>query len=379
MTIPNRFDAEEILAGILRWVELESPTHDAAAVNRMMDMAIADMAALDARIDRIAGRDGYADAVRATIDGDTDAPGILVLGHLDTVHPVGTRDGALRIRRDGNRVYGPGILDMKGGMYLAAHAVRQVLAARGGRRLRAKVTFLFIPDEEVGSPSTRKLIEDEARRHDHVLVPEPGMDGRIVTGRHAFLRYKLHVHGRPAHAGAQYRKGASAIRAMARLIETIEGWSDPERGQTYSVGIVHGGTFVNVVPIACHAEVLCVAPDEEAFADVQRRMSSLEAPFPGTRVEVEPGPIRPLFRNPPGTRALWELCSGIARSHGMHVHAGQFGGGSDGNFTGALGIATLDGLGVEGAGPHTHEEHLLVSSLVPRARLFAAMVESLAG
>ena len=379
MTIPNRFDAEEILAGILRWVEIESPTHDAAAVNRMMDIAIADMAALGARIDRIAGRDGYADVVRATIDGDTDAPGILVLGHLDTVHPVGTRDGALPIRRDGDRVYGPGILDMKGGMYLAAHAVRQVLAARGGRRLRAKVTFLFIPDEEVGSPSTRKLIEDEARRHDHVLVPEPGMDGRIVTGRHAFLRYKLHVHGRPAHAGAQYRKGASAIRAMARLIETIEGWSDPERGQTYSVGIVHGGTFVNVVPIACHAEVLCVAPDEEAFADVQRRMASLEAPFPGTRVDVEPGPIRPLFRNPPGTRALWELCSGIARSHGMHVHAGQFGGGSDGNFTGALGIATLDGLGVEGAGPHTHEEHLLVSSLVPRARLFAAMVESLAG
>lgn len=379
MTIPNRFDAEEILAGILRWVEIESPTHDAAAVNRMMEMAIADMAVLGARIDRIAGRDGYADVVRATIDGDTDAPGILVLGHLDTVHPVGTRDGALPIRRDGDRVYGPGILDMKGGMYLAAHAVRQVLAARGGRRLRAKVTFLFIPDEEVGSPSTRKLIEDEARRHDHVLVPEPGMDGRIVTGRHAFLRYKLHVHGRPAHAGAQYRKGASAIRAMARLIETIEGWSDPERGQTYSVGIVHGGTFVNVVPIACHAEVLCVAPDEEAFADVQRRMASLEAPFPGTRVDVEPGPIRPLFRNPPGTRALWELCSGIARSHGMHVHAGQFGGGSDGNFTGALGIATLDGLGVEGAGPHTHEEHLLVSSLVPRARLFAAMVESLAG
>ncbi|MBM3613173.1 MAG: M20/M25/M40 family metallo-hydrolase [Alphaproteobacteria bacterium] len=337
------------------------------------------MAALGARIDRIAGRDGYADVVRATIDGDTDARGLLVLGHLDTVHPVGTRDGALPIRRDGDRVYGPGILDMKGGMYLAVHAVRQVLAARGGRGLRAKVTFLFIPDEEVGSPSTRAIIEDEACQHDHVLVPEPGMDGRIVTGRHAFLRYTLHVHGRPAHAGGNNRKGASAIRAMARLIETIEGWSDPERGQTYSVGIVHGGTFVNVVPIACHAEVLCVAPDEEAFADVQRRMSSLEAPLLGTRVDVEPGPIRPLFRNPPGTRALWELCSGIARSHGTHVHAGQFGGGSDGNFTGALGIATLDGLGVEGAGPHTHEEHMLVSSLVPRARLFAAMVESLAG
>jgi glutamate carboxypeptidase len=379
MTIPNDVDADEILAGILRWVAIESPTHDRDAVNRMMDTAIADVAPLGAHIARIAGKDGYADVVRATIDGATDAPGILVLGHLDTVHPVGTLAGKLPIRRDDDRVYGPGILDMKGGMYLAVHAVRHLLRARGEAKLRSKVTFLFIPDEEVGSPSTRRLIEDEARLHAHVLVPEPGMDGRVVTGRHAFLRYKLHVHGKPAHAGAHNRNGASAIRAMARLIETIEGWSDLSTGQTYSVGIVQGGTFVNVVPIACSAEVLCVAPDEAAFVEIQRRMAGLEAPFPNTRVEVEPGPIRPLFRNPPGTQTLWALCRDIAERQGLPVYSGQFGGGSDGNFTGALGIPTLDGLGVGGAGPHTHEEHLLVSSLVPRARLFAAMVEQLAG
>jgi glutamate carboxypeptidase len=379
MTVANSFNTDEILDGILRWVAIESPTYDRAAVNRMMDEASDTMSAMGARIERIPGHDGYGDVVRATLDGESNEPGLLVLGHLDTVHLVGTLDSTLPIRREGDKVFGPGILDMKGGMYLATYAVQQVLRARAGGRLPRGITFLFIPDEEVGSPSTRALIEAEARRHAHVLVPEPGMDGRVVTGRHAFLRYKLHVHGRPAHAGAHNRHGASAIRAMARLIETIEGWSDLERGKTFSVGIVQGGTFVNVVPTACHAEILCVAPTEEDFADIVRRMATIEAPFPQTRVEVEPGPVRPLFRAQPGTQRLWEMCREIGAREGIPLYAGQFGGGSDGNFTGAIGVPTLDGLGVGGAGPHTHEEHLLVSSLEPRARLFAAMVEELAG
>jgi len=374
----NSFNAEEILAGILRWVAIESPTTDPAGVNRMMDEATATMRALGATIERIPGRDGFGDVVRATIAGKADEPGLMVLGHLDTVHLVGTLAGALPIRRDGDKVFGPGILDMKGGMYLATYALAQVQQALGDR-LRLPVTFLFIPDEEVGSPSTRALIEAEAKRHAHVLVPEPGMDGRIVTGRHAFLRFKLHVHGKPAHAGAHNRSGASAIRAMARLIETIEGWSDYDRGKSFSVGIVHGGTFVNVVPTECHAEVLCVAPTQEDFDDVVARMSGLAAPFPNTRLEVEPGPVRPLFRAQEGTERLWQLAKSIADREGMRVHSGQFGGGSDGNFTGALGIPTLDGLGVGGAGPHTHDEHLLVSSLEPRARLFAGLIEQLAG
>lgn len=374
----NSFNEDEILAGILRWVGIESPTVDRAAVNRMMDEASATMRELGARIERVPGVDGFGDVVRATIDGREDGPGVLVLGHLDTVHLVGTTDVALPIRREGDKVYGPGILDMKGGMYLATYAVRQLLRQWGGRP-RRRITFLFIPDEEVGSPSTRALIEREARAHDHVLVPEPGMDGRIVTGRHAFLRFKLHVFGKPAHAGAHNRAGASAIRAMARLIETIEGWSDLERGKTFSVGIVNGGTFVNVVPIECHAEVLCVAPTLEDFDDIVRRMTALEAPFPNTRVEVERGPVRPLFRDNAGTQALWVKAKALADAQGLHVYAGQFGGGSDGNFTGALGIPTLDGLGVGGAGPHTHGEHLLVSSLVPRARLFAGLVDDLVG
>ncbi|MCC7274723.1 MAG: M20/M25/M40 family metallo-hydrolase [Alphaproteobacteria bacterium] len=379
--VPGRerdgFDGEEILAGICDWVRVESPTTHVAGVDRMMDLAAATMAALGADVERLPGEGGFGDVVRARIAGRGNGPGILVLGHLDTVHLRGTIDGPLRLRRDGDRMYGPGIYDMKGGLYLACHAMRRVVERSG--RPALPVTFLFIPDEEVGSPSTRALIEAEARRHAFVLVPEPakGDTGRVVTGRHAFLRYRLRVHGRPAHAGADNRIGRSAIRAMAGLIERIEGWSDLARGQTYSVGVVQGGTFVNVVPIECRAEVLCVAPTVEDMALVRERMDSLAGEADGVRVEVEAGPVRPLFRPHPGTLELFEKARAIAADLGFTLEHGQFGGGSDGNFTGALGIPTLDGLGVMGNGAHTHDEHCLVSSLAPRARLLAGLFERL--
>lgn len=373
------FDSEEILAGLREWIAVESPTVHPPGVNRMMDLAEAAMRAAGAAVERIAGVDGYGDVVRATIPGRRAGPGILVLGHLDTVHLVGTLDGALPMRRDGDRFYGPGCYDMKGGMYLACHAIRRVVERTGQPEL--PVTFLFIPDEEVGSPSTRKRIEDEARRHAFVLVPEPakGADGRLVTGRHAFLRYKLRTYGRPAHAGSENnRLGRSAVRAMANLIERIEGWSDRDRGQTYSVGVVRGGTFVNVIPIECHAEVLCVAPSEADMDLVRERMAGLAGEEDGVRVEVEAGSVRPLFRPHPGTLDLFDRAQTIAGDLGFELKHGQFGGGSDGNFTGALGIPTLDGLGVMGDGAHTHGEHLLVSSLGPRARLLAGLFERLA-
>lgn len=154
------FDAEEIAAGIAEWAAVESPSFDAAAVNRMMDLAQAAMARLGAAVERIPGTDGYGDAVRAHFAWG-EGPGILVLGHLDTVHLVGTLAESLAVSRDGDRLYGPGVLDMKGGMYLAVHAIEKVIAARD--RLNLPVTFLFIPDEEIGSPSTRAMIEAEAR------------------------------------------------------------------------------------------------------------------------------------------------------------------------------------------------------------------------
>ncbi len=371
------FDAEEIAAGISEWAAVESPSYDAEAVNRMMDLAEAAMRALDAEIERTPGQDGYGDVLKARIGfgHKPGSPGILILGHLDTVHLVGTLADELPVRRDGDQLFGPGVLDMKGGMYLACHAVGKLLAR--GRRLNLPLTFLFIPDEEIGSPSTRALIEQAARVSRYVLVPEPGKPDKFVTGRHAFLRYKLHCYGKPAHAGVAVGAGRSAISVMAKLITEIESYSDIQREMTYRVGNISGGTFVNVVPTECHAEVLCVAPDKAAFAEIQHRMGAIESPDPEVRVEVEAGPVRPLFKIHPGTRELLEVAQRIARDVGLELDHGQFGGGSDGNFTGALGVPTLDGLGVVGTGVHTKQEHLLVSSLVPRAKLFAGLVAAL--
>ncbi|MDD9927763.1 MAG: M20/M25/M40 family metallo-hydrolase [Rhodospirillaceae bacterium] len=370
----NAFDAEEIAAGIAEWAAIESPSFDPAAVNRMMDLAQDTMTRLGAAVERVPGTAGYGDAVRARFTWG-EGPGILVLGHLDTVHLVGTLAETLAVRRDGDRLYGPGVLDMKGGMYLAVHAIEKIIEARD--RLSLPVTFLFIPDEEIGSPSTRALIEAEARAHRYVLVPEPGKPDKFVTGRHAFLRYKLHTHGKPAHAGVAKGVGRSAISVMAQLIGQIEGFSNVEREVTYRVGNVQGGNFVNVIPTECHAEVLCVAPTPEDFEVVQARMASLVSPDPEVRLVVEPGPIRPLFTMHEATRDLFEVAQRVAREVGLDLGQGQFGGGSDGNFTGALGVPTLDGLGVCGDGVHTKQEHLLVSSLVPRARLLAGLFEAL--
>ena len=371
------FDADEILDGIRQWVMVESPTSSPDGVNRMMDLAGEAMATLGADIDRQPGGTDYGDVVRAKISGHGDGPGILVLGHLDTVHLKGTLAGDLPWSRQGDKVFGPGIYDMKGGMYNAYYALRQVL--RAGGRPKLPVTFLFIPNEEVGSPTTRALIEAEAANHAYVLVPEPakGEDGNLVTGRFAFARFTIHARGRPAHAGSTLARGRSAIAEISRQVLAIEALSDTERGVTYSVGVIEGGTFVNVVPTHCTAEVLAVAPSEQALADVQATMMTLKAINPEIKLTIVPGPVRPLFEANEGVMALYGKAEVIAQNLGFTPGHGSFGGGSDGNFTGALGIPTLDGLGLCGDGAHTHDEHILYSSLVPRARLLAGLFETL--
>ena len=373
----SHFNADAILAELVPWVQVESPTTDVAAVNRMMDLAAADMQKLGAHLERVPGRLGFADMLIARFPGRdvTASAGSLILSHLDTVQLVGTLAGRLPLRRDGDRYYGPGIYALKGGVRLAIHALRALRAADTWPR--RPVTFMFVPDEEVGSPSSRERIEAEARRHVRVLVTEPCKNGAVVTGRHAFQRFNIAVYGRPAHAGANNANGRSAIRAMARIVERIEAMTDFERGMTFSAGRIAGGTFVNVMPIECHAEVLAVAPTQAIFDEIGERMKALENENDGIRVVVERGPVRPLWPPHAETMALYETARGLAAGLGFDLRHGSFGGGSDGNFTGALGIATLDGLGVDGAGAHTFEEHLLVSSLIPRCRLFAELLRTL--
>jgi glutamate carboxypeptidase len=368
------FDSEAMLQGLREWVECESPTWNAAAVERMLDIAARDMAVMGATIERIAGRQGFAGCVRARFPHPRQAdPGILIAGHFDTVHPVGTLE-ELPFRREGDKCYGPGIYDMKGGSYLSLEAIRQL--ARAGFTTPLPVTVLFTPDEEVGTPSTRDIVEAEAARNKYVLVPEPGRaNNGVVTGRYAIARFKLEAVGKPSHAGANLSSGRSAIREMARQILVVDGMSSEDC--TFSVGIVHGGQWVNCVATTCTGEALSMAKRQ---ADLDRGVEKMLA-LAGTTDEVtftvKRGVTRPVWEPNAGTMALYEKARALARDLGMELPHGSAGGGSDANFTGAMGIATLDGLGVRGADPHTLNEHIIVESLAERGRLMAALLATL--
>jgi len=370
-----KFDSEKMLAGIHTWVLVESPTYHRDGVNRMMDLAEKEMIDLGAQIERIPGKEGFGDTVKARLPGEHSGPGILILSHLDTVHPVGTLDSILPYRREGDRIYGPGTYDMKGGAYMACCVLRQIFAEGGG--LNLPVTFMFIPDEEVGSPTTRGLIEAEAGKNKFVLVTEPAKDGKLVTGRYAFARFKLIAEGKPSHAGSTLSKGRSAIREMAQQILRIEDMTDAEKGYTLSVGVISGGTFVNTVPIHCEAQVLAVMQTQGLFDELNERMANLRPFNPEVRFVVTPGPVRPMFEPDENVIKLYETAEKIAGEIGFVPGHGTFGGGSDGNFTGAMGVPTLDGLGVCGDGAHTHTEYMLYSSLEPRARLMAGLLTTL--
>jgi glutamate carboxypeptidase len=369
----DSIDLGAMIEGIERWVSIESPTGDVAAVNRMIDRVAADLSDVPVRLERLPGAPQFGDALAARTH--EDGTGILVLSHLDTVHPVGTLETS-PCRRDGERLYGPGVYDMKGGAYLAMDAFRRVARAKAAR---LPITYLFTPDEEVGSPWSRELIEREARRARYVLVTEPARDGgKVVTSRKGVGRFEAVATGVPAHSGSRHRDGRSAIDEMARQILAIAAMTDYARGITTNVGKISGGTAPNVVSERCWISIDLRVPDAAAGEEMQAKILGLKPVDPDVKLVVTGGMNRPPFKQTPQGAALFHHAQKLARELGFELkEAATTGGGSDGNFTAALGVPTLDGLGIDGDGAHTGWEHALLSSIEPRTRLMQRLLETL--
>jgi len=370
----NPFDAKTILNGIRRWVEIETPTEAPVQVNKLATMVAEGYRDLPATIERVAGHSGCGDHILARSSWGQDAPGILVLSHLDTVHPLGFIQ-RLPFKIEGDSAFGPGIYDMKGGAYLAYHAFAQLCATR--ERSPLGVTQLYVSDEEIGSPTSRALIEEEGRRAKYVLVTEPARDGgKIVTGRKGVGRFEIFVKGLPAHAGTRPEDGRSAIRELANIIQTIEAMNDLKRGVTVNVGVVRGGTRPNVIAEEAYAEVDLRVPSIADGDDLVAKILSLKSRTEGVSVKVVGGLNRPPYEKGNAGAALYEHARTLAAEIGFDLVDTSTGGGSDGNFT-ARHTATLDGLGVDGEGAHTHYEQLYISSIEPRARLLHRLYQTL--
>jgi len=367
-------NAKEILEGIRAWVEIESHTADLAGVQAMVAEVEGSYRALGAATERVAGRDGFGDHLIARAPWNGDQPGILILSHLDTVHPKGTI-ATMPFRVEGDLAFGPGICDMKGGAYIAFHALGRYL--KSGERTPLPVTHLFMSDEEVGSPTSRELIEHLAAVNRFVLVTEPAREGgKIVTARKGVARYELRTFGVPSHAGSRHQDGHSAIAEMARQILKLEAMTDYASGITVNVGTISGGTGVNVVPAQCHVLVETRVPSMAAAATMCAAIEGLAPENPDIRIEVSGGLNRPPYEKTAAIEALFAHAKGLAAEIGFELEDISTGGCSDGNFTAPI-VPTLDGLGVDGKGAHTDHEQLFISSLEPRGELLYRLIATL--
>jgi len=374
VTSDTMFDAVKLLDGIRRWVEIETPTEAPEQVNKLADLVAAGYRDLPATIERIAGQNGCGDHLVARSSWGRDAPGILVLSHLDTVHPMGFI-ARLPFKIEGDSAYGPGIYDMKGGAYLAYHAFRQLCA--NGARAPLGVTQLYVSDEEIGSPTSRALIEQEGRKAKYVLVTEPARDGgKIVTGRKGVARFEIFIKGVPSHAGTRPEDGRSAIRELGTVIQTLEAMNDFKRGVSVNVGVVRGGTKANVIAEEAYAEVDMRVPTHADADELVPKILNLRSRTEGVSVNVVGELNRPPYEKSNAGAALYEHAKTLASEIGFDLVDTSTGGGSDGNFTAPY-TATLDGLGVDGKGAHTHYEQLYISSIEPRARLLYRLYQTL--
>ena len=358
-----------LLEAIEALVCLESPSGDAAAINRCIAELESRLGGLGGRVTRLSG--GPAGDHLRTEFG-SGARRVLLLGHVDTVWPTGTL-ARRPLRAEGGRLYGPGVFDMKAGLALAGLAVKALAQESDG--MPGVVVLLVTADEETGSAASRRIIEAEACASEAVLVLEPALPGgALKTSRKGCGQFVLRVSGRAAHAGIEPELGASAISELARQIPRIEALRDAAAGTAVNVGVVRGGSRPNVVAADAEAVIdVRVASAAEA-ARVTAALGALKPVDPGTRVAVAGGIDRPPMERSPAGAALFAVAQAVAADLGRTLGEGRTGGGSDGNLTAALGVPTLDGLGAVGGGAHADDEHVTIADLPWRAALVAGLL-----
>jgi glutamate carboxypeptidase len=363
----------EIVRLVRAMVECESPSDAPEAVDRFTALLADEAVGLAAAKFFPGGDFGRHLRLEFALPGEPQDEQILILGHADTVWPLGTL-ATMPFREAEGRLCGPGVLDMKAGLafcLFAARALRDL-----GIAVRRKVVLLVVSDEEVGSTSSRALTEAEARRSDCVLVLEPGtgLAGKLKTARKGVGHYTVVVEGRAAHAGVDFENGASAIVEAARQVVAIAGFTDLERGTTVNPGVIQGGTRTNVIAAEARVEVdvrVARLSDADALDEKFRALRPVDS---RCRIRIDSGLNRPPMERTPQIAALFQKARRIAAEMGVTLEESATGGGSDGNFTAALGVPTLDGLGAVGEGAHAVSESVMVDRIADRVALLAGLL-----
>lgn len=363
---------DDMIARVRELVELESPSNNKQSVDRLGQALASCFEKLGGRV-RFHRQEKFGDHLQVDFDGAERAKPVLLLGHHDTVWDLGTiRTMPFRVQK--GRVWGPGALDMKCGLVMMMFAIEAWRDLNGG--LARAVTVLSNTDEEVGSESSRVITEELAKGSAAVLVLEPaqGLQGALKTARKGVGDYRVRVIGQASHAGVDFEKGRSAIHELARQIERIAGFTELQRGLTVNVGVIRGGTRTNVVAAEAVAEVdIRIARVADA-ARIEKKFRGLKPVDRGCKLEVSGGLNRPPMERSAGIAALFGTARQVAGELGWELAEAATGGGSDGNFTAALGLATLDGLGAVGEGAHATHESLLIEELPRRGALLASLL-----
>jgi len=366
----------EISRLIKRLVECESPSDSSVDVDRVVDVLIEETS--DIASAQVVRPDGFGEHLRLEFAGAGQKAGqqILALGHSDTVWPLGTLS-RMPFRELDGRLWGPGVLDMKSGLAFFIYAMRAL--RESGDSLECPVVLLVVSDEEVGSPTSRYLTEEEAKQSRAVLVLEPGtgLTGKLKTARKGVGRYVITISGQAAHAGVDFSNGASAILEAAHQIQKIAKMTDLLVGTTVNPGVVHGGTKSNVIAAEATIEVDVRSVTLTEGIEVDRALHTLRPADSRCSIHVEGGLNRPPMERTARIAQMLDLAQQVGRESGVTIEESSTGGGSDGNFTAALGVPTLDGLGAVGEGAHAPNESILIDRIPDRVALLAGLIKRL--